>query len=733
MPRIPWLILLVVLAPMTLPAETIATVVEARSDLAAIASFFPRTEGSEGEKALVGYIASRLTSLGISSSPFDFRESDFQHSFSSCVRVDMPGSGPDTLILAVPLDQPPNSAPGDDGAVNVAIALQLLRLLKEKPSPLSVTVLFLGAEFGEGDLYPMGSRLFLKDFQPAYKAAVIYLNLRRIPARVLVRGGAKGIVSPAWLLTWCAEALGRSKVPYMLYGDEAQVFRLGLTAEKEQIGPYLKAGYPAVGLEGEYGPSAPPRAEEWIGSFVSSLSGMADASAAGMPEEWDRHYLLFPAGGRTLVVTERVYLAVLFSSLAGMLLFSLLFGRGLKKYLRTLARNFPALIPLAGLYFLFLLTATFAIEWLLSQRRFATLWMHAPLAFLGLKACIALVLYSVFFVALRRLPFPRKGSFYSASALFFLLVDIVVAAALNVTFSYYFLWAYFFVFLATLARGRVAKLLLALPAPFWGARGLLEVFLLPAIPFCRILLFSRVWGNLLIVGATFPFLLVLLRLGLMYRGKGLARRGRREIIFGAVAFAATAALSVSLYLFSPFSPANPQSLLATQTIDEEKQEGSLEISSEAPPGELIVSDASGDRRIDISTSVFSLPLAAVPLPLSVGMESSEFLGKMNVSLRIRMPSSPRSLSMTLTSEEDFILYDCSFPTVRESPREYRLLVGAFPPNPLPLQLTFPTGGRFSLTMAIDMDSPLIGARIVPKGDLRVKTRVHLVKRLDVRT
>ncbi len=44
------------------------------------------------------------------------------------------------------------------------------------------------------------------------------------------------------------------------------------------------------------------------------------------------------------------------------------------------------------------------------------------------------------------------------------------------------------------------KALLALPAPFWGIRGILTVFLAPAYPFCHFIMLSPISGNLLVAG-----------------------------------------------------------------------------------------------------------------------------------------------------------------------------------------------------------------------------------------
>jgi hypothetical protein len=316
------------------------------------------------------------------------------------------------------------------------------------------------------------------------------------------------------------EALRNAQVPFRLPGEEIQIFRMGTTDERTVIEPYLKAGYPSVGLEGEYNGDEPLNESEWLSSFSSFLQGMMAANSAGMPEEWDRHYLLVQAGGFSLIIGEKLHVSILMGTLALTLIFSLIFRRGLKKYVRTLARNIPAILPLAGLSFLFLAAGTYALAGILSLRGFSALWTYAPLEFLALKLCIALFLYAALYNVMRRLSFPRNGSFYSAAALFFQLIDLGVIAVFNISFTYYFLWAFVFVFLSALARRRYMKALLFLPAPFWGLRGLITVFLTPALPFCHFLLLSPLWGNLLAAGVSLPIILMLLRLGLVFPGKG---------------------------------------------------------------------------------------------------------------------------------------------------------------------------------------------------------------------
>ena len=750
MRRILWLIVFAAAVPRALhpqaiipsPAERMA------ADLEAVASFSPRLEGSAGEKALLGYIEARLARLGMQGKPFDFSESDTRHSFSSCLQVDVPGARRDTVILAVPLNHPPDAPPQRDGSVNVVLALELLRRARENPPPVSLTVLFLGAEFGATEAYPMGSALFLSDFQPDYRAAVISLNLRAIPSRLIVRGGGRGVVSPSWLMTRCMEALRSAGVPFLARPEEHHVLRLGLTDERTLIEPFLAAGIPAVGLEGEYGGGG--GASDPLAALASFTEGFLAASSSGIPQEWDRHYLLFRVGEGSFVVPEQAYVAILVCSLSAMLLYSLVFHRGLRKYVRSLVRNFPRVIPIVGLTFVFLLAGTFAVDGLLALRRFPRLWEYVPLESLGLKVAIPLFLYSALYNVLRRLPFPRSGSFYTAAALFFLLLDIVVVSALDISFTWYFLLAFVFVFLSALVPNRVGKFLLVLPAPYAMVRGLIEIFLLPALPFCRLVLLSPLWGNLLIAGVCLPFVLALLRIGLLFPGTGLLRRGVREPLIAGILLVAAGLLAARLLLYSPFSAAHPRPVSVVQSIDEPAGTNTLEISSPAPLGDISLSDGSGSRTLHGLGTDLREPLPPKPAPVSIETVSSEFLGKTNISARISSGGSPSALGApsalsalsalgapsalgaVLTSEEDFILFDCSFPFVRESAREYRLLIGAFPPDPLPLQLTLPGGMSFTLTLTMEFDAPLLGVEVAAPG-AELATRLHFVKSFPLRS
>jgi hypothetical protein len=738
MRRLLWLILLAAVVPRALAAQPAGTTAGAlRRDITAVEDLYPRLEGSAGEKALLALVAARLQSLGLRGEPFDFRDSDTAHSFSSCLRVDVAGARGDTVILAVPLNHPSDAPPGADGSVSVALALDLLARLAGSRPPVSFTVLFLGAEHGDSGAYPMGSSLFLRDFRPSYPVAVLSLNLHAVPSRLLVRGAGRGVASPSWLLTRCMRSLAAAGIPAAASRIEAQALRLGLADGKTLIEPYLAAGFPAVQLDGEYAaPSGSTGGDASDGAVLDRFPRFAEeflaASAQGIPADWDRHFLIFRAGSYPVVIGERTSVAVIVCTLLAMLLYSLVFRRGMRKYVRSLSRNALRVIPILVLTFLFLLAGTGAVRAVLALRGFPRLWEYAPLEFLGLKVAVPLLLYAGLYVVLRRLPFPRAGSFYTAAAMFFLLVDIVVVTALDISFTWYFLLAFLFVFFSALVPNRVGKLLVLLPAPAALVRGLVDLFLLPALPFCRVVLLSPLWGNLLAAGIMLPFILALLRIGLLFPGTGVLRRGLREPLLAVALTAAVGLLAVRLLTFSPFSAERPRPVRVVQSIDERAGTNTLEISSPAPLGELSLADPSGSRTLRTAGTTLQASLPAAGPLVRVEVRSSEFLGKTNLALLVEAGGSPRSASAVLTAPQDFILFDCSLPFVRESAREYRLLIGAFPPDPLPLELTFPAGGAFTLTLTMDFDAPLLGAEVSVPG-AAVRTRVHLVQSIPLRS
>jgi hypothetical protein len=118
-----------------------------------IESFGPRPEGSPGEAQTFDYIAENLQAWGLDFQRQDFFDLSRGHSFSSTIELTIPGSLPDTLVVAVPIN---SSIGGTEGAINIALTLALARRYQSDAPGLSLTLLFLVQKKGAKITIPWG-------------------------------------------------------------------------------------------------------------------------------------------------------------------------------------------------------------------------------------------------------------------------------------------------------------------------------------------------------------------------------------------------------------------------------------------------------------------------------------------------------------------------------------------------------------------------------------------------
>lgn len=703
------------------------------ADYARLQGLYPRSEGSAAERGVLQFIEERLGELGLPSRRFDFRQSDVSHSFSTCLSVRIPGGREDTLLLAVPLNHPPASGRDRDGSINVALALGLLEALRGSRPPLTVEVLFLGAEYGEGAEYPMGSRLFLSGFTPDYRAMTLYLNLRSIPSRLHVRAGGRGIESPFWLIERSTRALRAADLFFLLRGNETQVFRIGLTAGPTIIEPFLEAGYPAVSLEGEYAGLPEGGEPGWTASFYVFLERFLASFQEGIPETWDRHYLFFQVRSVYFRISEQLYVALLLAVFGGILAYSLVFTGRLRRYLRLLGRDFW-ILPLYFLFiFLLLYLASWALEAVQRLRGITNLWSFLPLPFLAFKLAVPLLIFFLLLSLLRRLHVTRRGSFYSAAALLFLVLDIVVLAVINLSLTYYFLWAFLFALLFSAVTNRLLKLLFFLASPYWLVKTVLELFSLPVLPFCQFVLLSRLWGNLLLAVVLLPFILMFNRLRLVIPLFRISPRRTRQTLSAVLYGTILVGLFGYFLAYAPYGSGRPQPVEATYRLDLGRGEQVLELASPAPLGRLTLQEPAGPAELSTRSRRLSRPLSGAGELLESSVTELGFLDRKNVNLVFRPWGAPVRLRLVVSSPEEFVLYDANFPYQREPDgRRYTLLIGAYPPLPLEVQLTLPQSRHFALDLELEYDEPPPGFGL-RGADKAIQARLLYHTRLELET
>jgi hypothetical protein len=240
-------------------------------------------------------------------------------------------------------------------------------------------------------------------------------------------------------------------------------------------------------------------------------------------------------------------------------------------------------------------------------------------------------------------------------------------------------------------------------------------------------LFSRIWGNLLIAVVALPFVLFLVRLALLFT----RRRARTAVVALAGILPALAAAGAITYLlvWSPWTAQTPRPVTALQVLDEAAGINRLELSSPEAIGTLEIQEAVGDRQFHLRRTAALVDLApGTPAPLGAEQASVVSLGRRTVTLTVRLPAGTRRVAAVLESIGDFVLFDCSFPFEREEARRYRLAIGAFPPDPLPISITIPETAQCTLALEVDVEGPLLGATVSVPG-ARVVTRLRLTTRI----
>ncbi len=669
-------------------------------DMHTFSTFYPRTENSPGEKATLRHIERRLENLGVSYRRYGLDTYEGFHSFSSTIEVEITGRSEETIYYLFPLNHPPGAAVHESNAAGLALALSLIERLSETTPPLGLKILFLGAETGEEPEEQLGSRAFLQNFSPENPVAFLYIDIDKLPARLSVEPAGTGMVAPAWMLQHLHESLYKSRTPYRMSPARFQIHRLGINDRPTPIDSYLREGFPTIYIGG-----SPTGAEEALPLPFSTLENFLldfslEFSDSHLPQRWDTHYFFLKLNEYLLLIGEVYYVVLILLLLAVTLLYPFVRSKRFIKYMRSIGRHIFTVPILFAFMLLFLYLSTLLLERIMEYRGIPSLWRIDPPLFLALKVSAAAVLFSlsqhIFSLTnLRRL----RGSFYSASALLFLLFDIVLLSTVDISLALYGVWIFFFSFLFSSSRSRIMKLLYLLLAFSLAAVLLVRIFWEPHYEAIRLILLSKGKGNLMIALNLLPFMLMLLRLRMLFHHPN--PRITRTLILGTdfILLFLVTALTWHILSFQPYSEGSKQPLMLSEQISVDERNRTMEIKSPADFGGLTALGA--DFRVEPpkedSSYIERLPYREGYLETSI--EQRNFLGRTITRLTVDTKHPPRKINLVLKSEEAILLYDCSFPvTYSTDRRSLRIHIGRNPPVPLDVSFTVP--GDFTGTLSL---------------------------------
>ena len=685
-----------------------------------IQALYPRHEASAGETATRELIIDRLQRLGISFSERTFASLENAHSFSRIIEATIAGQRRDHLIIAVPLNHRYGATRAGDGSVGLALALELAAQLADSPPPLTVTLLFLGAEREPIQNYPLGSRHFLSDWVADRPTALVYLDLQQPGDKIVLDSATSAVVAPSWLLHGIAAALAESTVAFDAQPVGSQIQRIGLARQPAQIAPYLQAGMPAIGIRSS---AAQNGRHETVTlqpaeSLLDGLTRFIDNFAGGMPPGWDRHYVFFQAGNSLLIVGEQHYLLIFLALIAATLFYTVAFRRRFERYARTVLRNLWSIPAIFALLFVLLLAATAVIESFLDYRSYPDLWHHRPLLFFALKISIAVFLFALSMLPLRRSLLASTSSFYSASTIMVLFIGIVTLAVVHISLTYYFLWAFFWAFLFAILPTRPLKVICLIVAPLPLLYTAYVVYTTDELNAAGVFLLSPIGGNLLLALISLPFLLMLLRLDFLVRHPRVGRRSFVLKLSASLAAVTVALLAIVLYQYQPYSRRSPQPLTLHETIDLVSNSRTIDVRSVGPPLEMLPLTV-GSEQFIWNGSAVQLPLHQ-DAPLSVTQRRSSFLERYRLQFIVSSQIELYTIRAQIVSDAPILLYDANFPVSTDSSLERAsLLVGVLPPDPLTIDITLPETSRGEMLLRATSRS-LSQPVTVSRPDVRIE-------------
>lgn len=703
---------------------------EILDDLSYFSSLYPRLEGAQGEKAAYFYLQSRLEEERI---PYAVRTLDQlrgAHSFSSSIEVLLPGDIGDTLTVIIPIDHPAEVEPENDGAINLALGLALIREFAPRDRPVGLRFLFLGAEFSGDANRQIGTIEFLSDYFPEESQAFLYLDLRRPGARINVQSGGEGIVAPYWFTRRLIDSLEFSGLDYRYKDNENQIHRLRMWHKSTRIDPYLQAGYPAITLSGDpdRGADAPVR---WISAVFSLFFRIVEENQEGFLEQWDRHYLYFTILGNPVSISEQHYLYLLLAVLLLPLSYPFFMSLRFLRYLRTLLKNFWDVPVLLILIFLFLTAGTYGLRGLLLARNFPTLWRELPFIAFLIKGGITLTIFFLFFGLLRRLPFSQNSSFYSSSALFLLMAAVLIIGLIDISLTYSLLWAFAWAFLFTIIPSRIGKGTALLLSTLLVAKSFYDVFTERAFEVIRFLLIDPFRGNLMLAIIVLPFLLMLIRLDFLVRHPTLMQQ--KVILRNAGILSGSLSLIAVLFLFGyqAYPEAGSQPLKITEQIEAASGERLIQISSPAPIEALILGGPGSPGGIISGLREYEYRNQTAAELLTTDLKSETFLDRERFRLEFSADEAPLALELRFSGNADFLVYDVNFPvSYNATTKEALIHIGRNPELPLKVDAVFPAGTaeRLKINALFNGTSP----DIAPMGrDYRIRARRNYQHEIDL--
>ena len=608
----------------------------------------PNTAGNESE-ALIRVLRERAI-------PFELRPllADYGGFGSSLhVRIALQETGSDhaadlvrpfgTFVLAVPI--------GSDFAVETALAFIEAALEPEKLR-CELLIAFLGdeksvldsTEFSQSSYSHRGLRNLITLSGMPGTWAVCYLDLDSPPEALLIRHGSGDYIAPLELLRPLPSLFSSHSIPASFEVRHNGLYKLGLARNSEELNLLWEGE-----INGLYFSSSREQNKNKIEAQDLANLLMDYAASLNLPlQNPDRHYTMFTFGSPIFFFSEKVSVIFLISSIAVFAFAFLVYSISKRIIVISRLRLF---MKYSWIFLIFLPLMVLAIRGTGLFYAFLLDIFQVPIPGSDFWGSILIVLSALWLfyglsLGLDFIRIPRKTGFYGASAIILTALGFMVAAVLDFTYTFVFLWAFFFTYLAATLKNPVLISISVFLVPLQAFFVLNNVRELRGLPIYFFIIQGRPGSWIAIFQAailSLPIILLLKRdmifiklkskLGKIYILKRLWFR-----------------FCVLFFLFG---------LMTLQV---------LSLSRDRP--EQIRREIPGDGILDIS------------------LTETVFLESRIVNIRLQTPVYPLRFDLFLQSDNNETpqIFSPPMPLERLPDNSIRFILGENPPNPLELEI-----------------------------------------------
>ncbi len=656
-----------------------------KSDTEYFKKLYPCENNSRQEKNVYSFIRQRLKNLSI---PYYEQSLDTvrgAHSFATNIIVDFAGTTNSTIIFAFPVNNL------KDNSFNIAIALSLCEVFSKNTPDKNIKILFLGSEFlpdlldtnyllynqhlveniaAQSQNEQLGSKVFLQNFFPEADVALIYLNIENYENIVEVSNITATGQTPLWFIKKSSEEMINNNINFFIDIRENNLYKAGYNL-KSQTDLFMKNNIPSLYLTSTDNYNKMLFFNKIINLNQENLANKLILFFISMsnnyPElEQETNYAIIPLKKSYFFLREKYNILGYIIFIIILLIFIMRYSINFFRYTRKMFRNFWVIIWLFLLCFLFLFLATLTTELILSLKGSQNIWIETPATVFFIKIITTIIFLFLSLFLLQKIRLPYSGSFYSSSAIFLMIINLIIFQFLNITLSFSAMWALVWTIIFSFSENRFVKtgcLLISYYVIYDTAK---YIFIVPAINLCNILISSRITGNLLIAAALLPGIMMILRiLHIQTHIESKKYKVLRRIVYSATLLAAITL--VSYYYWLDIYQNKKMPILLINTIDTDKDLSTIEISAPLQTGNIEVSMYDNIYNLEAGSlkkkEVVNNGLGEL---VEIKKTISGFLDRKNIVLDIIPKGDPEKIEISFWLEENQIILDSNYQFTLES-------------------------------------------------------------------